>query len=31
MFARNVALHLKPNRLSEFKFIFDKEIHSTGP
>ena len=26
MFARNVALHLKPNTLSEFTRIFDKEV-----
>jgi hypothetical protein len=26
MFARNVSLRLKPNTLSEFKRIFDKEV-----
>jgi len=26
MFARNVAIHLKPNTLAEFKLVFDKEI-----
>jgi hypothetical protein len=26
MFARNVALHLKPNTLAEFKLVFDKEV-----
>ena len=26
MFARNVSLHLKPNTLSEFTRIFDKEV-----
>jgi heme-degrading monooxygenase HmoA len=26
MFARNVAIHLKPNSLSEFKLIFNKEV-----
>ncbi len=26
MFARNVALHLKPNTMGEFKLVFDKEI-----
>ncbi len=26
MFARNVAIHLKPNTLGEFKLIFDKEV-----
>jgi len=26
MFARNVAIHLKPNTLSDFKLVFDKEV-----
>ena len=26
MFARNVAIHLKPNTLAEFKLVFDKEV-----
>lgn len=26
MFARTVAIHLKPNTLAEFKLLFDKEI-----
>ena len=26
MFARNVAIHLKPNTLGEFKLVFDKEV-----
>ena len=26
MFARTVAIHLKPNTLAEFKLVFDKEI-----
>ena len=26
MFARNVAIHLKPNTLSEFTRIFDNEV-----
>ncbi|MFY9559001.1 MAG: hypothetical protein WAQ52_02085 [Terriglobales bacterium] len=26
MFARNVALHLKPNTMTEFKLVFDKEV-----
>jgi hypothetical protein len=26
MFARNVAVHLKPNTLNEFKLVFDKEV-----
>jgi len=26
MFARTVAIHLKPNTLAEFKVAFDKEI-----
>lgn len=26
MFARSVAIHLKPNTLSEFKLLFDKEV-----
>lgn len=26
MFARNVALHLKPNTMGEFKLVLDKEI-----
>lgn len=29
MFARNVALHLKPDSLSEFKLLFDKEVLPT--
>jgi hypothetical protein len=28
MFARNVSLRLKPNTLSEFTRIFDKEVIS---
>ncbi len=26
MFARNVAVHLKPNSLAEFKRLFDQEV-----
>jgi heme-degrading monooxygenase HmoA len=26
MFARNVAIHLKPNTLDEFKLVFAKEV-----
>jgi len=26
MFARNVAIHLKPNTLSEFKLVFEREV-----
>jgi len=26
MFARSVAIHLKPNTLSEFRLLFDKEV-----
>ncbi len=26
MFARNVAVHLKPNALNEFKLVFDREV-----
>jgi hypothetical protein len=26
MFARNVAVHLKPNTLGEFKLVFEKEV-----
>ena len=26
MFARNVAIHLKPNTLAEFRLVFDKEV-----
>ncbi|MBZ5572779.1 MAG: hypothetical protein LAO09_12990 [Acidobacteriia bacterium] len=26
MFARNVAIHLKPNTLSEFRLVFDNEV-----
>ena len=26
MFARNVAVHLKPNSLSEFKLVLEKEV-----